>query len=481
MASTTSPNTTTVGTSSAQEVPGVRVSTKGPERISINETIDYEVIVENRGASEAPGMLLRATVPNGTTLRGHQVTSGESVSEPDGSRRALIWTIDRLAPGGMEKLTLRLTPEKATPFEVKTEWTFLPQTTVSRIHVEEPKLDLIIDGPDEVTFGQTQVYRVRVRNPGTGTANGVVFTLSPKSATPQSQRMGDIPPGKEAQFEIELSAQDRGELAIHGLVTGAGDLRSESLKKIRVAAAELVATLNGVPLVYQNSETVYQLILQNEGTATCRAVGASLRIPTGIEYVGGINDGESKGNIIRWTVPELSPGQKLEYQFRCRMVSTGSHILTFDGNGSAAGSATVSLSTKVEAIADLVMQVNDPPAPAPAGKEVVYEIVLKNRGSKAATQINAVAMYSNQIEPQRAEGQSGKIVDGKVLFDAIDRLEAGQEVRLRIYAVASEGGTHRFRAEVTSGDTVVVSEKATRYIHQGSDRVSRSSNENKVR
>ena len=82
---------------------------------------------------------------------------------------------------------------------------------------------------------------MRVLNPGDGTAANVVFTLSPNSATPQSQRIGDIPPGKEAQFDVELTAQDLGDLQIHGLASADLDLRTESIKTIKVAAAKLEA------------------------------------------------------------------------------------------------------------------------------------------------------------------------------------------------------------------------------------------------
>ena len=86
----------------------------------------------------------------------------------------------------------------------------LPQKSTAKVQVREPRLDLTIEGPDEVVFGQSQTYKVRVLNPGDGTAPNVVFTLSPNSATPQTQKIGDIPPGKEAQFDVELTAQDLG-------------------------------------------------------------------------------------------------------------------------------------------------------------------------------------------------------------------------------------------------------------------------------
>ena len=44
--------------------------------------------------------------------------------------------------------------------------------------------------------------------------------------------------------------------------------------------------------------------------------------------------------------------------------------------------------TTVEAIADLKLMVNDPQGPLPVGKEVVYEIVITNRGTREANNID---------------------------------------------------------------------------------------------
>ena len=120
-------------------------------------------------------------------------------------------------------------------YDLDIDWTLIPQKSVARVQVREPRLNLTIEGPDEVVFGESQTYKVRVLNPGNGTASNVVFTLSLNSATPQSQKIGDIPPGKEAQFDIELTAKDHGDLKIHGLAAGDLSLRADAEKTIKVS------------------------------------------------------------------------------------------------------------------------------------------------------------------------------------------------------------------------------------------------------
>lgn len=459
------------------ELPGIRVVTNGPSEVMIRQNNEYAIRVENRGSIDAKGVLVRALIPDWADVQGKNATVGKIDSQGEKGSERLVWIIDHLPAGTSEQMFVRLMAARSGTYNLDVDWTLQPQRSLAQVKVHEPRLELAIEGPDQVVYGHSQTYKVRVLNPGDGVAPNVVFTLSPNSATPQTQRIGDIPAGKEAQFEVELTAQDLGDLKIQGLAMGDLELRAEGAKTIRVSAAQLEAILGGPELKYQNTEAVYSLQLQNLGSATSEHVMASLRIPPGVKYLGGIDGAVQTRETLTWEVTDLAPGASRDYQFRCNMTATGDHMFAFDCKGTAAGQASVAIETSVESIADLVLTINDPPAPAPIDSEVEYEIVVRNRGSRDATEVRAIAQFSHGIEPQRVEGQSGEVVTGQVLFDPIPRIGAGEEVRLRVIAMAAKAGHHRFRTEVRSGDTVLVAEEATHYMSPRSDRVSRRSSD----
>ncbi|TWT96221.1 COG1361 family protein [Neorhodopirellula pilleata] len=465
------PNTTATAT----ELPGIRVMTAGPRSIMIRQTHPYEVIVENRGSVAAEGLLVRAHIPDWADVVGQQVTRGEVQGNTDETIRNLHWKIDRLEPGQTEKMFVRLKASRPGTHDLDVDWTMQPQTRKMQVTVQQPELALTIDGPDEVIYGQSKTYQIRVLNPGDGIAPDVVFTLSPKSSSPQSQRIGDIPAGKEAQFEVELTAQDLGELKIHGMAVGDLELKAEANKTVRVLAADLEAVLSGPELKYQDAEATYQLQLTNHGTTASENVIANLQLPMGVTYQGGMEGASLTDNQLRWKIASLSPGAVRQYQFQCRMNATGTQSFKFDCKGSAAGQTTVALDTNVEAIADLVLTIEDPQAPAPIGQDVVYQIVIRNRGSKPATDVRAVAQFSHGIEPSQITGHTGKVITGQVLIEPIPRIEAGEEVRMKIVAKAETSGHHRFRTEVRSGDTVLVAEEATHYLEPRNERITRRS------
>lgn len=465
------PNTNTTET----ELPGIRVMTAGPRNIMIRQTHPYEVIVENRGSVAAEGLLVRAHIPDWADVVGQQVTGGDVQGNTDETIRNLHWKIDRLEPGQTEKLFVRLKASRPGTHDLDVDWTMQPQTRKMQVTVQQPELALTIDGPDEVIYGQSKTYKIRVLNPGDGIAPDVVFTLSPKSSSPQSQRIGDIPAGKEAQFEVELTAQDLGELKIHGVAVGDLELRAEVDKTVRVLAADLEAVLSGPELKYQDAEATYQLQLTNHGTAASENVIANLQLPLGVTYQGGMEGASVIDNQLHWKIASLTAGAVRQYQFQCRMNATGTQSFKFDCKGSAAGQTNVVLDTNVEAIADLVLLIEDPQAPAPIGEEVVYQIVIRNRGSKPADDVRAVAQFSHGIEPSQISGHNGKVITGQVLIEPIARIEAGEEVRMKIVAKAETPGHHRFRTEVRSGDTVLVAEEATHYLEARNERITRRS------
>lgn len=124
------------------------------------------------------------------------------------------------------------------------------------------------------------------------------------------------------------------------------------------------------------------------------------------------------------------------------------------------------METFVEAIADLKLIVNDPVGPAPIGQEVVYELVLTNRGAKAASGVKVVAQFSEGIEPIRAEGQANKIIPGQVLFNELANLGPSETIKLRVFAKTAVDGIHRFRAEVKCNESEIrlVQEESTQYF-----------------
>jgi len=460
----------------AAEMPGIRVVTEGPSEILIRELTQYEVRVENRGAMDANGIVVQTSLPAWAEVKGHNVTAGTLKPATEDSGH-LEWTLPNLPAGVVERLFVRIQPTGAGRFDVATNWTTLPQTVTAQVTVREPKLAIEIDGPDEIIFGQSQKYNVRVLNPGDAAASNVLFKLVSESGEPLEQKIGNIPAGKESSFEIEVTARELGQLQISGSAMADLDLAAAANKSVAVAAAKLEATISGPPLKFQHTDAIYHLQLTNSGRAASESISGEIRFPAGITYVGGLPEARVEGERLVWDIGSLLAGATKEFEFTCKMDQTGQHPLTVQCSGSAGGQASVEIETAVQAIADLKLMVIDPPAPAAVGSEVVYEVEINNRGSKDAEDVRVVTQFGNGIEPIRVEGHAGDVLTGQVLFHPIPRIAGGQQLKLKIVAKADRAGDHRFRAEVRSGESVLIAEEATIFVELRNERISRSSSE----
>ena len=133
---------------------------------------------------------------------------------------------------------------------------------------------------------------------------------------------------------------------------------------------------------------------------------------------------------------------------QCSLASPGENRMQFVAVADGDLSAAVTSSTRVEALADLKLEIRDPQGPVAVGEDTVYEVHIRNRGTKAADNVEAAVFFSEGLEAIGVEGGPHDIGPGQVIFKPIALLGAGDTAVYRVRARADKSGNHRFRAEV---------------------------------
>jgi uncharacterized repeat protein (TIGR01451 family) len=453
----------------SSESPSIRVETQGPASITIGKQATYIVHVTNQGNQPASGIEVLVGVPRSVVLAGSEAGSGRVDAEPGQAAGQLAWTIDQLAPRSTAKLQIKLLPQSPRPFTLGIEWTLRPQVAQTQVLVQEPKLDLSISGAKDVLFGETKIYTLVLSNPGTGDAENVAVTLGETANSGATKQLGTLAAGERRELDIELTAREAGTMQIQALAVADGDLRSEAALSVRVRRARLEVQVSGPPRRFAGASASYEVRIKNMGDAIAEDVIAAVVIPEGAKYLGGIASASAEARRIQWAVGMLNPGSEKQFQLHFDLTLPGDNRI--DTRVLAAGdlSATAAAVTRVEALADLKLLVNDPRGPKSVGEEVVYEVLVMNRGTKSARNIEILAQFSAGIEPVRADGAAADVVPGQVLFKPIAEIAPGDRVMLKITARASKEGNHIFRAEVKCGDpeTRLVTEETTRFFGAG--------------
>ena len=432
--------------------PSISVRSFGPQTIGINKASSFQVHVSNSSSETAENVLVGIHLPQWVDVQNLQSSTG-LFKITDGVEQArVVWTVDRIPGNSTQTITIPATPRKAELFDLGVEWTLIPRTAKASVEVTQPKLEMTISGPDDILYGDKAVYQVEIRNPGTGTAEQVLVKL-PEALGGESQPIGDIPPGDSQRFQIELFALTAGELDLLATASAAGDLSTSVQRKVRVRRANLEVKLTGPARKYAGTNAKYSVTVTNRGDALAQGVIAAVALPSGVEYMGGLDSADQTPTGLTWNVGSMKPGDTETYNLNFVLNTSGELQLEVGVRGDGDLGASGQCVTTVETVADLTLNVVDPRGPLPTGEDVTYELRIKNRGSKAATNIDVVMHFADGIEPTFAKGMKNQVSTGEVAFDPIPVIQPGQELVLTVVAQAEKSGTHVFRAQLSCDDS----------------------------
>jgi len=454
----------------ARKSPVLSVQTIGPRQICVGKQSTYELVIENAGDVGADEVVVSIELPAWAEVAGADTRAGAAIPASNQAGGPLQWRVGHLAAKGTERLALKIIPRQSKPFDLGVRWNYKPVASQTMIEVQEPKLQLSLDGPNDVLFGKKEVYRLQVANTGTGPAENLMVELLPLSTdTAQSvtHRLGDLPAGQQKVIEVELTARQAGDLEIRVDVRGDGALHANLSEQVFVRRAQLQVEMSGPTIQYVGATAAYNVRVRNPGTAAAENVQVTLSLPQGAKYVGGIDGSQlvANGTKLQWTIPRLNASGEQSFAMQCSLSLPGASPLQIVATADGQLTDTAGMSTRVEAIADLALTVSDPSGPIPLGQEATYELRIANRGTKNAHNIVVQAFFSEGIEPTRGEGGQHQIRPGEVVFHPIPTVAAGEEVVLKVHAKASKPGNHVFRAEVHCQPlgTQLVSQESTHF------------------
>lgn len=456
----------------SQRMPQIVSRVSGPRTIVVGREALYRVTIANRGEETADQLVTQITVPEWAEVASARSSVG--LIEPpktDDSATRVLWRVAELRAGNTQQMDLRLIARQGRPIELGVDWKHAPVGSRAVVEVQEPKLNLAIEGPGEVLFGKQQRFRAHVSNPGTGAAENVVLQLFPldgTSRTAATHSLGELKPNEVRTVDFNMLPGEAGQLQLRAQVSALGDLSHEVEKEVFCRKAELEVDWRGPKEKYSGAPATYYFRVRNPGTATATGVKFGVSLPAGFEFTKASGDGkpDAAGRQVVWNVGSLRPGDDYYMELCGAPSRAGENRFEFaasDADRIATSSAVAA--TNVIAVADLKLQIADPKGPLPVGKDVVYEVRVLNRGAGTASQIDIVGLFSEGIEPYQVDGAEYNISDGRVAIRTVESLTAGSELLLKIRAKAVRAGAHVFRAEVLCRDLDIklAAEETTRF------------------
>ena len=468
---------------------GLRVEVVSPEFANLSLESEFWIKVTNVGPNDASGVMVRYPLPKDVEY----VSSEPEAARNDGS--LILWQLNTLSSRGEKIIKVKVRPRAKGAIDHAVTVTMMAGGR-ARTMVRQPQLqiDIRADKPKPMK-GETVVFDIDVNNVGDHPARDVIVNalLSGGLKHPAGQELklalkkelgvSSIPPGEKVSLKLEAETTAMGPQTCNISLTSRDIV--EDVKKqidIDVVNPNLELTIAGPSERHPDSRVRYTINVRNSGTASARNVLVAANVPR--EGSPQTADPKPTWNPEKrrmdWAIGELHPGDERTFTIEVKMGRVGLFTLsaatTYEG---LAQSIKASHSTDIRGIPRLVLSVTEPRGVLDEGEESVYEIRIRNDGSKEAT---SLIVQGKVTENMRVLGLEGSDQRGSnpppqdertAVFPLIERLPPGGEVTMAIRVKALAAGDATCQVTVgysdyqgTGGPSQTVVTKVTPSSHR---------------
>jgi uncharacterized repeat protein (TIGR01451 family) len=330
-----------------------------------------------------------------------------------------------------------------------------------RSKATQPALAIEIEGPKEVMIGEQVTLNIKLSNTGSGAATGVVLeeTIPEQFTHPAGKELelevGTLRPGESKAVELVLTAARAGRVRNPATLRADGDLKVVHDIDLEVLAPDLKVGLLGPKKRFLETRATYTVSVSNPGTATAKNVELITFLPKGLKFVQANNSGQYDAvkHSVQWNLVELPARETGDVTLVAEPIEQGEHKLRVEGRAQQGLADQVEETVTVEGLAAILFQVVDLEDPIEVGGETTYEIRVTNQGTKAATNVQLVALLDNGMTLVSASGPARHSPQGQnVEFEPLKALAPKAETTYKVRVRADAPGDLRLRVQVVTAE-----------------------------
>jgi uncharacterized membrane protein len=450
--------------SAVHQAPQLRVITSSAAPINIYQPANIKFTVINDGRIAAESVTLNVEI------RGNgQVISTAPTAVSQG--QTVFFSVGNIGAGESRECFLEFQASRAGQIE------FVPRVTVSSssavsLPVSAPSIDIQIHGDSEFTVGQSFQQNVRIRNTGNETVRNLIISqantpdgsLENTAFANQKQQIGSLNPGEQAEIVFSAVAVQPGEANLQISVNGE-NVRGSSNRRIKLTKSRISSKLSGPETSYVNSLGTYSISVSNDHDRVLDNVVVKLAVPQGMSVkVVDRPVAIDAPSVLTWNIPQLAAGGTEVIQFKAVSGRFGENKFRASINEGSAVVSQSELTTNIIGRADVGIELKTTHDPLEVGAETEVTIVVENRGTNAADQVNLEVHLPEGLQTGTVENAENT---GRSLRFRPFELAAGQKKELKIRVKSVTAGDHVIRAEVaSSASTRSISSEASLFFYE---------------
>lgn len=447
--------------------PTISVQKMAPTDVQMGQETTLQVKIRNLGQIPVEKILVRDEVPAGTRLLR---------ANPQGTLAAdggVLWELGTLEPGAEATVSMHIEPMAEGRIGSVAAVSF--QTTASSsTMVTRPQLAIDQSGPQQVLLGELVKFAIRISNPGTGPATGVILEeevppgLAHTSGRQLEYEVGTVRPGETRHLELTLKAAQAGMVENLLIARADNNLRAQSSASLEIIAPQLRVNIDGPARRYLEREAVYTALMENPGTAPANNVELVVQLPRGLRFVNANNSGhyDSTRHAVLWNLASLPAKKRGRVQFSVVPTAAGSHAIRADAKAQMNLADSREHLLQVEGVPALYFGVADVSDPVEVGGQTAYEIRVVNQGSKTATNVRLAAEVQEGLKPERAEGQTAGQVQGqRIEFGPLEKLPPKGEAKYMVHVRGTRAGNWLFQVQLASDEMAGATKQESTHVY----------------
>ncbi|MDZ4658170.1 MAG: hypothetical protein SH868_11390 [Bythopirellula sp.] len=447
------------------QTPSLTILKLAPPEIQVGKRCTFGIRVQNTGQRTAQNVQIHDEIPLGTELVGTAPRAAVSGGK-------VVWDLGTLSVGEERTVELELIPTEEGELGSVATVTMAAQAS-AKSRCTKPELALRLSSQPQVHAGQQHLVQIEISNPGSGEATGVMIMetvpagVSHEAGPALEFEIGTLAPGETRRTELVLTAEQAGRVTNTMTAKADAGLHVDASCEFEVIAPDLQVTVAGPERRFLERPATYQVTIDNPGTAPAKEVQLVTHLPKGLQFVSANNLGEydAAAHSVIWSLAELPANERGTVELVALPVEPGQHTLQFSTKARDGLTDETQKEVTVEGIAALMFEVVDMDDPIEVGGDTSYEIRVVNQGSKAAANVQVLAIMPPGLRALSGHGDTRHTVQGdRVVFAPLPQLGPKAETTFRIQAQGVRDGDHRIKVQITTDEIrePITKEESTR-------------------
>lgn len=435
--------------------PEITLEKKAPQTAVLGQPMVYSIIVKNVGNVAAKEVLIEDRIPLGSKLTG-TIPRAQLVD------KKLMWRFPSLDPNAQKTIKVRVIP--TAEGEIGSVTTVAFKTEVAaETQVTSPRLDLVMNAPEQVVAGEEVAVNFRIKNSGKGDAmNVILHSILPKqlkhpAGNDLEYEIGTLKSGQTRDVTLRLVAEEAGLVKGAATVRASGGITANDEIKLDIIDTVFKLTRSGPARRFVGMNAVYTLNVQNESVRDIATVTLREKVPAGMEFVQATGGGEfdPTSRTVSWKMPTLKKQSKEIVKLTLKPTTVGTLTSQVEVTDARGHKAELSADTKVEGFASLRVDVSEGKGLVEVGERLSLRFSIRNRGSAQASNVIFQCKIPEGLQFVKANGITEydfSAKDNLVTFKPVAALSAGQSLSYDLVMSATKTAETKLNIAVAADE-----------------------------